>query len=50
MVYTVQLAGHGRQVGLNGFQQRLRDWHDVQENSRPNHPTTYGKANASSRR
>jgi transposase InsO family protein len=44
MVYTVRLAGHGRQGGRNGFEQQLRDWNVVQKNSRPNHPTTCGKA------
>lgn len=44
MVYTVRLAGFGRQGGRNGFEQQLRDWHVVQKNSRPNHPTTCGKA------
>jgi transposase InsO family protein len=44
MVYTVRLAGIGRQGGRNGFEQQLRDWHVVQKNSRPNHPTTCGKA------
>ncbi|MPZ96595.1 MAG: IS481 family transposase [Propionibacteriales bacterium] len=44
MVYTVRLAGLGRQGGRNGFEQQLRDWHVVQKNSRPNHPTTCGKA------
>ena len=43
MVYTVRLAGLGRQGGRNGFEQQLRDWHVVQKNSRPNHPTTCGK-------
>lgn len=43
MVYTVRLAGIGRQGGRNGFEQQLRDWHVVQKNSRPNHPTTCGK-------
>ena len=43
MVYTVRLAGHGRQGGRNGFEQQLHDWHVVQKNSRPNHPTTCGK-------
>ena len=41
MVYTVRLAG-GR-GGRNGFEQQLRDWHVIQKNSRPNHPTTQGK-------
>ena len=44
MVYTVRLAGYGRQGGRNGFEQQLRDWHVVQKNSKPNHPTTCGKA------
>jgi transposase InsO family protein len=43
MVYTVRLAGLGRQGGRNGFEQQLRTWHVVQKNSRPNHPTTCGK-------
>ena len=43
MVYTVRLAGLGRQGGRNGFEQQLHDWHVVQKNSRPNHPTTCGK-------
>ena len=44
MVYTVRLAGIGRQGDRNGFEQQLRDWNVVQKNSRPNHPTTCGKA------
>jgi transposase InsO family protein len=43
MVYTVRLAGLGRQGGRNGFEQQLHDWHVEQKNSRPNHPTTCGK-------
>jgi len=43
MVYTVRLAGIGRQGGRNGFEQQLHDWNVVQKNSRPNHPTTCGK-------
>ena len=43
MVYTVRLASIGHQGGRNGFEQQLRDWHVVQKNSRPNHPTTCGK-------
>ena len=43
MVYTVRLAGIGRQGGRNGFEQQLHDWHVVQKNSKPNHPTTCGK-------
>ena len=44
MVYTVRLAGHGRQGGRNAFENELRRLHVVQKNSRPNHPTTCGKA------
>ena len=44
MVYTVRLAGLGRQGGRNGFEEQLRTWNVVQKNSRPNHPTTCGKA------
>ena len=43
MVYTVRLAGVGRRGGRNGFEQQLHDWHVIQKNSRPNHPTTCGK-------
>jgi transposase InsO family protein len=43
MVYTVRHAGLGRRGGRNGFEQQLRDWHVVQKNSRPGHPTTCGK-------
>jgi transposase InsO family protein len=43
MVYTVRHAGFGRRGGRNGFEQQLRDWHVIQKNSRPNHPTTCGK-------
>jgi transposase InsO family protein len=43
MVYTVRLAGIGRQGGRNGFEQQLRTWHVAQKNSRPHHPTTCGK-------
>jgi hypothetical protein len=44
MVYTVRLAGLGRQGGRNGFEQQLRAWDVVQKNSRPSHPTPCGKA------
>jgi len=44
MVYTVRLASIGHRGGRNGFEQQLRVWHVVQKNSRPNHPTTCGKA------
>ena len=44
MVYAVRLVGIGRQGGRNGFEQQLRAWNVVQKNSRPNHPTTCGKA------
>ena len=43
MVYTVRLAGIGRQGGRNGFEHQLQTWNVVQKNSRPNHPTTCGK-------
>ena len=43
MVYTVRLAGHGRQGGKNSFEAELSRRHIVQKNSRPNHPTTCGK-------
>ena len=43
MVFTVRLAGIGRQGGRNGFEQQLRDWNVAQKNSKPNHPTTCGK-------
>jgi transposase InsO family protein len=43
MVYTVRLAGIGHRGGRNGFEQQLREWHVVQKNSRPSHPTTCGK-------
>ena len=41
MVYTVRYSG-GR-GGRNAFEKQLRDWHVLQKNSRPNHPTTCGK-------
>jgi transposase InsO family protein len=44
MVYTVRLAGHGHQGGKNSFEAELSRRHIVQKNSRPNHPTTCGKA------
>ncbi|QSR29240.1 IS481 family transposase [Nocardioides sp. S5] len=43
MVYTVRLASIGHRGGRNGFEHQLRDWHVIQKNSRPNHPTTCGK-------
>lgn len=43
MVYTVRLAGIGRQGGRNAFENELRRLHIVQKNGRPNHPTTQGK-------
>jgi transposase InsO family protein len=44
MVYTVRYAGgRAAEKGRNGFETQLRDWHVVQKNSRPNHPTTCGK-------
>jgi transposase InsO family protein len=44
MVYTVRLAGFGRQGGKNSFEAELSRRHIVQKNSRPGHPTTCGKA------
>ena len=44
MVYTVRLAGRGRQGGKNSFEAELSRRHIEQKNSRPNHPTTCGKA------
>jgi transposase InsO family protein len=43
-VYTVRLAGIGRQGGKNSFEAELSRRHIVQKNSRPGHPTTCGKA------
>jgi transposase InsO family protein len=43
MVYTVRLAGQGRQGGRTRLETELRRLHVVQKNSRPNHPTTCGK-------
>ena len=44
MVYTVRLAGHGRQGGKQRLRSRTHAACDiVQKNSRPNHPTTCGK-------
>ena len=43
MVFTVRLAGFGRQGGRNGFEKQLHDWNVIQKNSRPNHPMTQGK-------
>jgi transposase InsO family protein len=44
MVYTVRLAGIGRRGGRNHLEHELRRLNIVQKNSRPNHPTTCGKA------
>jgi transposase InsO family protein len=43
MVYTVRLAGQGRQGGKNSFEAELQRLRIVQKNSRPGHPTTCGK-------
>ncbi len=43
MVYTVRLAGIGRQGGRNAFEAELRRLHITQKNGKPNHPTTQGK-------
>jgi transposase InsO family protein len=49
MVYTVRLAGFGRQGGRNGFEQQLHDWQVVQKNSRPTTPPPAARPSASSR-
>ena len=43
MVFTVRLAGIGRQGGRNAFEAELRRLHITQKNGKPNHPTTQGK-------
>lgn len=43
MVFTVRLAGIGRQGGRNSFENELRRLHITQKNGKPNHPTTQGK-------
>ena len=43
MVFTVRLAGIGRQGGRNSFEHELRRLHVIQKNGKPNHPTTQGK-------
>jgi len=43
MVFTVRLAGFGRQGGRNSFEHELRRLHVTQKNGKPNHPTTQGK-------
>ncbi|MBA4609554.1 IS481 family transposase [Aeromicrobium sp. Marseille-Q0843] len=43
MVFTVRLAGIGRQGGRNAFENELRRLHITQKNGRPNRPTTQGK-------
>lgn len=43
MVFTVRLAGIGRQGGQNAFEAELRRLHITQKNGRPNRPTTQGK-------
>ena len=43
MVFTVRLAGIGRQGGRNAFEHELRRLHITQKNGKPNHPTTQGK-------
>ncbi|MGZ8821742.1 MAG: integrase core domain-containing protein, partial [Aeromicrobium sp.] len=43
MVFTVRLAGIGRQGGRNAFENELRRLHITQKNGKPNHPTTQGK-------
>jgi transposase InsO family protein len=43
MVYTVRLAGQGRQGGRTALETELRRLKITQKNSRPNHPQTCGK-------
>jgi len=43
MVYTVRLAGHGRQGGRTALQAELHRLGITQKNSRPGHRTTCGK-------
>ena len=43
MVYTVRLAGLGRQGGRNNFEAELHRLHITQKNGKPHHPTTQGK-------
>jgi transposase InsO family protein len=43
MVYTVRLAGHGRQGGRTALEAELQRLGITQKNSRPGHPTTCGK-------
>ena len=44
MVYTVRLAGQGRQGGRTALEAELQRRGITQKNSRPGHPTTCGKA------
>jgi transposase InsO family protein len=44
MVYTVRLAGQGRQGGRTALETELQRLGITQKNSRPGHPTTCGKA------
>lgn len=43
MVFTVCLAGIGRQGGRNAFEHELRRLHITQKNGKPNHPTSQGR-------
>jgi transposase InsO family protein len=43
MVYTVRLAGQGRQGGRTSFEAELARLHIAQKNGQPNHPQTQGK-------
>ncbi len=47
MVFTVRLAGIGRQGGRNAFEAELRNLNITQKNGKPNHPTTQGKVERS---
>ena len=49
MVYTVRLAGLGRQGGRNGFEQQLHDWQSSRRTVGPTTPPPAARSNASSR-
>jgi hypothetical protein len=44
MVYTVRLAGSGRQGGRYGFEQQRTSWNVLHKKFRPAHPTTCDRA------
>ena len=43
MVFTMRLAGIGRQGGRNALEHELGRLHVIRKNGKPNHPTTQGK-------